>query len=118
MEKKKTVSGPPEHARLIIRSFALSHPEGHGDKELSLLQAYLLDKHGFSINKKRLSSMIDQEDRKVKTEAVLKEIDTILFSTAKRPPSFKLGSSFCPECGMFKNYRKECPYCSFHEMTV
>ncbi len=107
-----------ERVRLVIRSFALSHTEGFTSKEIALLQAYLQDKYRAAVSKKRLAELVRTEDRKVKTEAVLKEIDTILFSTGKRPPAFKLGSSFCKECGMFKSHRKECPFCGFHEMTI
>jgi hypothetical protein len=41
-----------------------------------------------------------------------------LFSSPNTGRKIKLGSCFCPECGRFKNYKKECPHCGFHEMTV
>lgn len=29
----------------------------------------------------------------------------------------RFGSPFCPNCHMFKNYDKECPYCQYLEIT-
>ncbi len=122
--KKKTVKRPsssryiPERIRMIIRSFAISHKDGYDDRSLALLKAYLHDKKNFDLDKKGLKEEVTREAKGIKTEAVLREIDSILFSTKEEAAMIKLGSPFCRDCGMFKNHRKECPYCGYHEMTV
>lgn len=40
-----------------------------------------------------------------------------LFTIDKQVRAIRFGSGFCPNCHMFKNYDKECPYCQFLEMT-
>ena len=123
MKKKSVKQGrPPRHIperiRMVLRSFAISHKDGYDDRSLGLLKAYLIDKKHFSMGEKELRQAITGEAKGIKTEAVLREIDSILFSTKEEATSIKLGSPFCRDCGMFKNHRKECPYCGHHEMTV
>jgi len=117
----KKTSGPdtlPRKAVMAVRSFALSHIDGHDERSLKLLQAYLQDNHHVNISLKDLDGRVSREKKGAKTETVLKEIDSILFSPTGKTTGLKLGSAFCTSCGMFKNYRKECPYCGHHEMTV
>jgi hypothetical protein len=40
-----------------------------------------------------------------------------LFTKKRKVRKYKFGSDFCPSCGIFKNYEKECHRCGFHEMT-
>lgn len=88
-------------------------------KKLSLLRKYLLKK---GINKTLKELRIDIEIFRAKM-AQREDLDTWeakLFTREgeKRPEQFRFGSAFCPKCGMYKNYEKECPYCGFHEMTL
>lgn len=122
MAKKKTVRRTnvriPRRANLVIRAFSLSHQKGYDKEHLAFLQAYLHDLYQVDIELKKLEGLIGKELVNVEKERRLEDIDRELFAPDLDPGSPKLGSSFCPECGMFKRFRKECPYCGHHEMTV
>ena len=115
---KKTKTLPPEKVRKVIRSFAVAHLDGYSHSQLEILQAYIQDNMHINYQLETLMKMIKREESSLKKEPVLNNIDSILFSGEQGAPNFKLGSSFCEQCGMFKNYRKECPYCGFHEVTL
>ena len=123
MAKKKTKKSksevrPPDNIRKVIRSFAVAHVDGYSHSQLEILQAYIQDNFHLDYKEDKLMKMIRHEESSLKKEPVLRNIDSILFSGEGGAPNFKLGSSFCEQCGMFKNYRKECPYCGYHEVTL
>jgi hypothetical protein len=121
MAKKKVVrttsKGYGAKARLVIRAFGMSHPDGYTKLQLEFLQAYLHDKCGTEIGLQQLEKSVLKEVKDVEKERRLEDIDRELFAPDMDPGDIKLGSSFCPSCGMFKRYRKECPWCGHHEMT-
>lgn len=123
--KKRTVkvagsrgSMLPEKALLIIRSFGLSHIGGYDDDKLRKLQAYVHDIAGEEVEIDELRKLIVSEVRRTEVERQLRDIDRELFAPDLDPDDIRTGSTFCKECGMFKRFRKECPYCGFLEMTV
>ncbi|MEA3559536.1 MAG: hypothetical protein U9R75_09815 [Candidatus Thermoplasmatota archaeon] len=122
MAKKKKVrtaaTGMTRRAKLVIRAFGLSHPDGYSHTQQEFLQAYLHDKFKINIELKQLEKKIKDELKNVEKERRLEDIDRELFAPDMDPSDIKLGSPFCSSCGMFKRYRKECPWCGFHEMTV
>ena len=119
--KKKTaprnveVSGP---SALAIREFTYAHKEGHDRKDLEALKIYLYDLYGIDMPIEGLHALIEQAKIEIRSKAVADEMESILFSTDRPTPRFKIGSPFCMKCGRFKNYKKECPFCGHHEMTV
>lgn len=119
--KKKTAAGPPagvnSRGRLIIRAFGLSHLKGYTQNDLEKLQAYLHDMAGVDLSIKDLEKWIVKEVKRTEVERQLRDIDRKLFAPDLDEEDIKLGSGFCPECGMFKRFRKECPWCGFLEMT-
>ncbi|MEW6070758.1 MAG: hypothetical protein AB1485_09090 [Candidatus Thermoplasmatota archaeon] len=45
------------------------------------------------------------------------ELEARLFTKEGLVRKYRLGADFCPNCKMYKNYEKECPYCRYLEMT-
>ena len=60
-------------------------------------------------------NLIKEQEKKIIHKQNLK---AKLFTQDKKIRSFRFGSDFCPNCHMFKNYEKECPYCKYLEMTI
>ncbi|MGA1821436.1 MAG: hypothetical protein ACMUIG_02795 [Thermoplasmatota archaeon] len=114
---KKTLPKLPGKVAKVIRSFAVSHNESYSNSELEMLHAYIHDYFDINMKMELLMDYIKKEQQSLKNEPVLRNVDSILFSGNGKPPAFKLGSAFCRDCGMYKNYRKECPYCGHHEVT-
>ncbi|MFO8052299.1 MAG: hypothetical protein R6V01_11480 [Thermoplasmatota archaeon] len=121
MARKKVIrrsrTGLTRRARLVIRAFGMSHLDGYSKTHLEFLQAYLSDKYHVDLKPGMLKDLVTEELRNVEKERRLEDIDRELFAPDMDPGDIKLGSSFCPSCGMFKRYRKECPWCGHHEMT-
>ncbi|MFW3146564.1 MAG: hypothetical protein ACMUIE_07110 [Thermoplasmatota archaeon] len=119
-KKRKTVKSAPvvnSRGRLIIRAFGLSHLGGYTQKDLEKLQAYLHDMAAMDLTMDDLEKWIVKEVKRTEVERQLRDIDRQLFAPDLDEEDIKLGSGFCPECGMFKRFRKECPWCGFLEMT-
>lgn len=109
------VTGP---AALAVREFTFAHRDGYDRKDLELLQIYIRDLHKTKVSIEGLDALVLQAREEAKNKAVADEMESILFSTDRPIPKFKLGSPFCVKCSRFKNYKKECPFCGYHEMTV
>ena len=58
----------------------------------------------------RVKKNIDQPKK-------MRELTAKLFNKDEEVREYRFGSDFCPECRLFKNYEKECPYCGHLEMT-
>ena len=41
-----------------------------------------------------------------------------LFTSENEVRDYRFGSPFCPNCNLFKNYEKECPFCSYLELSL
>ncbi len=109
------VTGP---AALAVREFTFAHKDGHDKKDLEALQIYIKDLYRTNISIEGLHALVLQAKDEEKNKAVADEMESILFSTDRPIPKFKLGAPFCKKCARFKNYKKECPFCGHHEMTV
>ncbi len=109
------VSGP---AAMAVREFTLAHREGHDRKDLEALKIYLVDLYDIDLSIEGLHALVEQAKVEIRSQAVADEMESILFSSERPAPKFKLGAAFCPKCSRFKNYRKECPFCTHHEMTL
>jgi hypothetical protein len=109
------VSGP---AAMAVREFTLAHRDGHDRKDLEALRIYIKDLYDADLPVEGLHALVEQAKVEIRSEAVASEMESILFSAERPSPKFKLGSPFCPKCTRFKNYKKECPFCGHHEMTL
>lgn len=111
------VKASPE-VRSALRAFILSHQKGYGKTEIGDLKIYLDAYHGFHPSGKDLEVLIDKEMKSIAVEMKARHMEEDLFSPPAGDRPVKLGSCFCPRCSRFKNYKKECPHCGHHEMTV
>lgn len=110
------VKGPAARA---VRDFAAAHNRtGYDRKDLDALRIYLLDLFNTNVSAEGLHALVEQAKDEAKAKAVADDMESILFSPDRPVPRFKLGSAFCKRCERFKNYKKECPFCGHHEMTV
>jgi len=117
--KKKAVKGNPyPEVRSVLRAFILSHQAGYGEAELEDLKIYLDAYHGLHPSGKDLELLIVKEKKSIAVEMKAMHMEEDLFSPPAGDRPVKLGSCFCPGCSRFKNYKKECPHCGHHEMTV
>ena len=86
-------------------------------KRLKKLRTYLKEM-GVEMGLERLALEVAHARAKIGHKKALDRAEAELFTSEGRPRKFRYASAFCPHCGMFKNYEKECPYCSYHEMTL
>lgn len=101
----------------VINSYLLAHPDDPYE-DLDTLKEYLEKKNMGKISLKGLKDFIKNVRREQRKEKKLEEMEAKLFTRDGKPKEFKYGSSFCRNCGMYKDYEKECPYCGHLEMTI
>ena len=100
----------------VITSYVLAHRD-NPEKYVTELARYVLQRiKGITAESVRqeIKRVIERMDEPRK-EAALK---ANLFTKNGKVRKYRFGSDFCEKCGMFKNYEKECPYCSHHEITI
>ena len=105
-----------EKLRASILSYTFAQEDS--DKNLNEFQTFLRESGIKIININELKEKIDcikKEEEKLKND---KKQLANLFTRSKQVRKYQFGSSFCPNCHMFKNYEKECPYCKYLEMTI
>ena len=107
-----------QETRSALRAFVLAHTERWDDGSLKDLKIYLQAYHDFKGSTKTIEVLLVEEMKSIGIEMKAKHMQQDLFSTNKNGDGIMLGSCFCPKCNGFKNFRKECPHCGFHEMTV
>jgi hypothetical protein len=109
-----------QEIRSALRAFILAHREGWSDESLKDLKIYLQAYHSYRGSTKAIEALIMEEMKGIGVEMKAKHLEEELFSTNKSGKGILLGSCFCPRCGRFKNFKKECPHpnCGYHEMTV
>ena len=103
-----------------LRAFLLSYTftQENLDENLRLLQTFLLENGLGPIDINELKGKvvcIKKEEEKLKHDQMKM---AKLFTRSKQVRKYQFGSSFCPNCHMYKNYEKECPYCKYLEMTI
>jgi len=101
----------------IINSYILAQDNPYNEKKLKLLQRYLYSKNIGRINIDVLKKYIKRRLDMTEENKRLKKIEAKLFTKEGKTKKIKYGSGFCPNCGMYKNYEKECPYCNKLELT-
>ena len=104
----------------VVASYVRANPE------MRDLRAHLADLYDF-VQRRGLSSLPREElERTVLNhwnvlEGVAERArrEAALFRPGRplRPVRYRHGSSFCPSCGLYKDYHKECPSCGYLELT-
>ena len=114
MMSKTQIDNEKLRASLLSYTFA----QEKLDENLSELQTFLMATGlgPIDINelKEKLKHIKKEEEKLMLNQKRMAR----LFTRSKQVRSYKFGSSFCPNCHMFKNYEKECPYCKYLEMTL
>jgi len=114
MMSKSQASNEKLRASLLSYTFS----QENLDENLNELQTFLVAAGlgPTDINElKEKVYRIKKEEEKLKDDQKRK---AKLFTRSKQVRRYQFGSSFCPNCHMFKNYEKECPYCKYLEMTI
>ena len=118
---KKVKKGP---ARTITPSFGMSSdlrtflaafPDGYSEQALKDLALYIDAFYEVKLKREELLALLEKEGKSVENAARALYIEKRLLTPKDK---VLLGSCYCPSCARFKNFRKECPFCGHHEMTV
>ncbi|MBN1391140.1 MAG: hypothetical protein JXA22_10915 [Candidatus Thermoplasmatota archaeon] len=104
--------------RSAIRAFLLAHRDGYTGTAVRDLILYINAYHKISLTPKDVEALIMKEMKGIAVEMKAMHMEEDLFSPSDTKRKINLGSCFCPVCSKFKNYKKECPHCGNHEMTV
>ena len=104
----------------VVASYVRANPQR------AELQAHLAELHDY-VRRRGLSSLPREElertvmDHWNRLEGVAERArrEAALFTTGRslRSVRYRHGSSFCPACGLYKDYRKECSSCGHLELT-
>ena len=65
----------------------------------------------------QIQKRLDQIQQRNQKIMIKRRTIAELFAQDHQVRKIRFGSAFCPQCHMFKNYDKECPYCQFLEIT-
>ncbi len=101
----------------IINSYLLAQENPIDKEKLRSLQVYLREKGFGRISTKELAREIKKQQKKMKRNKKMSQMETELFKKDDEPKKYRYGSSFCPNCTMYKDNKKECPYCGKLELT-
>ncbi|MEF8832683.1 MAG: hypothetical protein V5A66_04085 [Candidatus Thermoplasmatota archaeon] len=101
--------------RRAINSYILAQEDPA--ENLELLQKYLKKKGIGDFSTKVLKKEIQSQIKKRGEKKKLEKMETKLFKKKEEKKKFHYGSAFCGNCGMYKDYQKECPYCGDLEIT-
>ena len=104
----------------VVASYVRANPK------IADLRAHLADHYDY-VQRRGLSSMPREElERSVlghwnllegAAERARREAALFRPGQPLRPVRYRHGSSFCPACGLYKDYHKECPSCGHLELT-
>jgi hypothetical protein len=103
-----------------LNSILLSYVNAHETEEGNIeeLRSYLSSKGLGEFQFDDLRKWV-AEIRDARQAAALRSQQLAdLFAPEHQLRAFRFGSPFCPNCHLFKNYEKECPYCSYLELTL
>ncbi|MGA1820868.1 MAG: hypothetical protein ACMUHU_07670 [Thermoplasmatota archaeon] len=115
--KKKPVRtiAPSLEMSSDLRSFLAAFPNGFPEQALEDLSLYIDAFYNAKLDREELLALLEKERLNVKKAGRALYIEKKLLTPEDR---ILLGSCYCPACTRFKNFRKECPHCGNHEMTI
>ena len=104
----------------VVASYVRANPQ------MTDLRAHLSDLYDY-VRRRGLSSVPREELERTVVDhwnvlegaAERARREAALFRPGRpvRPVRYRHGASFCPSCGFYKDYRKECPNCGYLELT-
>ncbi|MGA1792833.1 MAG: hypothetical protein ACMUHM_02680 [Thermoplasmatota archaeon] len=110
----RTIS-PSMDLKSDLRAFLVAHPDRIDEQALKDLTAYIEAYYKIKLGRDELEALLKEEKIGMEASRKAYDIEKTLFTS---PDHIYLGSCFCPACTRFKSYRKECPFCGHHEMTI
>ena len=114
MMSKAQIDNEKLRASLLSYTFA----QDELDENLNELQTFLTETGIGIVDINELQEKLNRikiEEEKLKSD---QKRMAKLFTRSKQVRKYQYGSSSCPNCHMFKNYEKECPYCKYLEITI
>ena len=117
VEKNKLMESASDDVSLetIVLSFAMVNQEPR--KKIQDLHFYLMSENITDISLRELKLMVDKALLNIKMDMIKPSLKAKLFTEEGELRKFRFASDFCPKCGVFKNYHKECKFCGYHEMA-
>lgn len=115
-ENKEELHNEKLNAALMCYTFV--QKEKDLDDNLQELHDFLRVSGFGQININDLQEKINKIKKEEKKVIHNQRVIAELFTEDKKTSIYRFGSDFCPNCYMFKNYKKECPYCNYLEMTI
>lgn len=117
MAKKIRTRSRKRAFKRLINSYIIAQDDPIDNQKLRSLQLYLYQRGIGYIETKDLVKEIKKQQKKMKRNKRLRRIENELFKKGEEKKKYRYGSSFCPNCSMYKDYEKECPYCGKLELT-
>lgn len=114
MRAKKSEQPDNNQLEGILVSYVFSNDDI--EKNIENLRKYLSNK-GINIETEKLRESVLDTKHVIESKKKTEKDNAILFTKDDNVREYKFGSGFCPKCQMFKNYDKECPYCSYLEIA-
>ena len=99
----------------IVLSYAMVNKTPR--KNLKDLHFYLLSEGVADISLKRLRAMVNNTLTNIRMDKIKPSLMSKLFTDDGKLRRYRFASDYCPKCGVFKNYHKECGFCGYHEMS-
>lgn len=113
--RKEESEGPKATMETILLSYAMVNKEPR--KNVKDLQLYLLSEGLADLSLKELKVMVDKALMNIRMDMIKPSLKAKLFTEDGKLRKYQFASDFCPRCGVFKNYHKECKFCGYHEMS-
>jgi len=110
-------SKPFDQDRLQSSLLSYSFAQEDISEKLPELQIFLRESGVGIVDINELKDRVNQIKKEEKNVKQDQQRKADLFTRSKKIRKYQFGSSFCPNCHMYKNYEKECPYCKYLEMT-
>ena len=110
----------PEDVQGRLQSILMSYVNAHETEEGSIeeLRSYIKSKGLGDIAVEDLRKRVAMIRDSRRAVAFRSQQLADLFTPEHQLRVYRFGLPFCPNCHLFKNYEKECPFCSYLEMTM
>ena len=117
--KLKRIQNSPKKSREFLNTIVLSYAMVNKEprKNLKDLHFYLLSEGIADISLKRLRAMVNNTLTNIRMDKIKPPLMSKLFADDGKLRRYRFASDYCPKCGVFKNYHKECGFCGYHEMS-
>ena len=101
----------------MIVSYVDAGGDSYEPKRLQGLKYLIKTEAGLDLDveylKKKIATLYREREKAKKKEILMADV----FEADLPEERLRMASGFCPKCRRFKNYSKECPFCSHLEMT-